>query len=92
MSYTVQFVINVIIYIYIGQTTLELRKRITLHRQHTFKPDYTILSCNKHFQTCNAFFKVIPLFYLHNFTQSKLNFAEHFFIELLKPELNSEAT
>lgn len=75
-------------FIYIGQTTLQLRKRITLHRQHTKTLTYTILSCNIHLHKCNNGFKVFPLFCLQNSTPSKLNFIELFFIKYLKPELN----
>jgi len=74
--------------IYIGQTTLPFCKRITLHRQHSNNLEYTILFCNKHFNSCALGFKAIPLFQLKDFTLSKLNFIEHFFITFLKPELN----
>ena len=77
--------------IYIGQTSVSLSNRITLHRQHTNHSHYSILNCNKHFHNCsNNKFSVIPIYSLQTFKNiSKLLFMEHFFIKLLKPELNS---
>ena len=77
-------------FLYVGQTSLNLCNRITLHRQHTNHENYASLTCNKHFQNCSdGKFKVVPLFSIKiNPTTSQLLFAETFFIKLLKPELN----
>jgi len=77
--------------LYIGQTSLSLCNRITLHRQHTnHVSNYASLKCNKHFHKCGGKFYVAPLFSINkNPTLSQLLFIESFFIKLLKPELNA---
>lgn len=77
--------------IYIGSTSMNLTKRITLHRSQTKHRQYTILYANLHFSTCaNNMFHVIPIFQLlKNTHESVLVFVENYFIQLLRPELNS---
>ena len=75
--------------IYIGKTSIPLRQRITLHRQHTLHPNYALLKVNKHFNNCNKSFLVTPIYKLpNNVPDSILLFVESYFIELLTPELN----
>lgn len=75
--------------LYVGQTSLPLRQRMTLHRQHNTFPEYAILNCNRHFYSCSKEFKVAPLFQIVDCTVSKLLFIERYFINRIKPELNS---
>ena len=75
--------------LYVGQSSLPLRQRITLHRQHIRHPEYAILDCSSHFLGCGAEFRVVPLHAISNHaTTSQLLFIETYFIKLLRPELN----
>ncbi len=75
--------------IYIGETQTTLRKRIALHRLHTFNSTYTVLKANKHFQQCEPNFLVLPLYKAPiSHTRSELVFIEQYFIKIMSPELN----
>ena len=77
--------------IYVGSTSLQLSRRINLHRSQTKNPQYTILSANAHFASCsNNNFTVTPIHQISDCKHiSYLLGVEHFFINVLKPELNS---
>ena len=77
---------------YIGQTSNELRKRMTLHRQQTLRDEFRVLKVNKHFHNCaNDKFKVFPIYKVHvlNNNASLRDEKERYLIHALKPDLNS---
>ena len=52
---------------YIGQTSNELRKRKTLHRQQTVRNEFRVLKVNKHIHECsNDRFNVVPIYKVFN--------------------------
>ena len=73
---------------YIGFTTQNLQKRMTLHRQQIQHKEYTILNFSKHIQNCKKYFSVLPIFYIPYLSQYLLSKMENYFIQLLKPKLN----
>ena len=77
---------------YIGQTSCELRTRMTVHRQQTKNDELRFLNVNRHFNLCaNNEFIVFPI-YKVNVTNNTglLEEKELCFINMLKPPLNSQ--
>ena len=75
---------------YIGQTSIELRKRMTLHRQQTVRDEFRVLKVNKHVHECaDDKFKVVPFYKVLNNNASLRDEKERYLINTLKPELNS---
>lgn len=75
---------------YVGQTTLELSKRINLHRQHINNPATSVLYVSAHMRICGYDYSVIPIFCTHNSSTFILQHMESYFIYLLQPELNRD--
>ena len=73
---------------YVGETKMQLRLRVNLHRQHINNAQYSILKVSEHIRNCGGNFKIIPIFKL----RSKCNWIrkkqELYFITMLKPPLN----
>ena len=74
--------------IYIGETRNQFNIRINLHRNQTENIEYTILPANKHMRECNSDYKATILFISEKEELLYLSKMEHYFINLLKPELN----
>jgi len=75
---------------YIGQTSCELRKRMTVHRQHTKTDELRFLYVNQHFHNCSGNeFLVFPLYKVFPENSKLLDQKERCMITLLKPKLNS---
>lgn len=74
---------------YIGETSLPLSNRITLHRQQSTHSIYTILPVSKHLLNCKSGFLVTPLFHLPNRSQYLRRKMEQYFINILNPTLNA---
>ena len=75
---------------YIGQTSIELRKRMTLHRQQTVRDEFRVLKVNKHVhEYADDKFKVVPIYKVLNNNASLRDEKERYLINTLKPELNS---
>ena len=52
---------------YIGQTSNELQKRKTLHRQQTARDEFRVLKVNQHIHECsNDRFNVVPIYKVLN--------------------------
>lgn len=74
---------------YIGQTSNELRTRMTVHRQQTKTDSLRNLNVNKHVHDCAGdHFNVIPLYQLHSSDTVLLENKENQLIKILKPNLN----
>ena len=75
---------------YIGQISIELQKRMTLHRQQTVRDEFRVLKVNKHVHECaDDKFKVVPIYKVLNNNASLRDEKERYLINTLKPELNS---
>ena len=74
---------------YVGETSIPLRQRITLHRQHINRPEYAILKVSKHITKCGGKFSVIPIFKAKDSTKSLRRKQEEYYINLLRPDLNA---
>lgn len=74
---------------YVGETSIPLRQRITLHRQHINHSCYSILKVSRHISLCGGKFRVIPIFKVKNGTKLLRRKMEEFFIKLLQPDLNA---
>ena len=79
---------------YIGQTGDMFRKRLTLHRQHIYQPQYAILNVSKHITRCcmnrELKFKASPILSLPPwYNKGQRERKEKDLISLLRPELNS---
>lgn len=75
---------------YVGETN-ELRKRMTVHRQHIRDPKVRILKVSGHIDTCSTSepkFSVFPVFKMMSDSVTNRRLKERHFIELLKPKLN----
>ena len=75
--------------LYVGETSLSLRLRINLHRQHVNHNRYGFLKVSKHIQNCGGKFSVIPIFRVPNDSNYVRKKVEQFFIYKIKPDLNS---
>ena len=79
--------------IYIGQTGGPLNLRMNVHRQHITHQRYRILPVSHHIATCAAGmdpkFKVFPFYKANNMDDTQREMKEQFFIDKLKPKLNS---
>lgn len=73
---------------YIGQTSQQLCKRVTLHRQHINDVNYSIQPVSHHLRACGKGFTVTPLFQIPQKSNYLLLKMEHFFIRYLQPTLN----
>lgn len=78
---------------YIGQTGGPLQKRMTLHRSHINHPRYRILNVSEHIATCAVGkkppFKVFPFYQCFDMSTTEREIKEQYFINKLKPKLNS---
>ena len=75
---------------YIGQTSNELRNRMTLHRQQTNTAEYRLLKVNKHLHECaNGNFQVFPIYKIFSQDASFREEKELYFIRTLQSDLNS---
>ena len=80
--------------LYIGQTKLELRFRMTLHRQHINDSKYGFLHVSKHIRECSKTkdikFRVTPFYKMavHSSATERDNRERHFILKF-KPTLNS---
>ena len=80
--------------LYIGQTKLELRFRMTLHRQHINDSKYGFLHVSKHIRECaktkDIKFRVTPFYKMavHSSATERDNRERHFILKF-KPTLNS---
>ena len=78
---------------YIGQT-MNLRTRVTLHRQHNTDSKYRCLFVNKHLAGCGKCdFKIFPFYQLYPKSGSittQLERKEQFFINKFSPKLNRQ--
>ena len=76
---------------YIGETKLELKTRMTLHRQQTNNENLTILRANRHFRECsNGEFYIFPLYKVNVDSDYFRKRKEEHFINILKPSLNDK--
>lgn len=77
--------------LYVGETKIELRRRITLHRQHINHPQYSMLPVSQHIRNCSPNnFSVIPIFQLPKCSDDIRRKQESYFITQLKPQLNKQ--
>lgn len=74
--------------LYVGETSLRLQKRITLHKQHITSPEYRVLPVSSHFDTCKKGFKVIPIFQMDTESNYLRKQMEEYFLRMLRPDLN----
>ena len=75
---------------YIGETGLELKARMTLHRQQTNNPNLTILRANEHFRECSGGnFYIFPLYQVYGGSSLREE-KEKLFINILNPSLNDK--
>lgn len=75
---------------YVGETRMELKARMTLHRQQTNNPELTILRANEHFRQCSGgHFRIFPLYKVYG-GDSLRGEKEKLLINLLKPGLNDK--
>jgi hypothetical protein len=75
-------------HLYVGQTSMSLCNRMTLHRQHVNQPLYAMLHVSKHLRDCGNTYSVFPLFNCFDASQFVLNLMEKYFISKIKPTLN----
>lgn len=75
--------------LYIGKTTNQLNTRINLHRNQTKHEKYTILPANRHMRECDSRYEVTILYQSDEESKLYLENMEYYFIQLLKPELNT---
>ena len=76
---------------YIGETKLELKTRMTLHRQQTNHENLTILRANRHFNQCsNGEFYIFPLYKVNIESDFFRRRKEEHFINILQPSLNDK--
>ena len=69
---------------------MELKARMTLHRQQTNNPELTILRVNEHFRQCSGgHFRIFPLYKVHG-GDSIRGEKEKLLINILKPGLNDK--
>ena len=75
---------------YVGETSVMLKDRMTLHRQHINKPEYRILGVSKHLKECGrGHFTVVPFYVLKNPDDDFRKTKELYFIKKFKPLLNT---
>ncbi len=78
---------------YIGETSLQLRRRMTLHRQHIRDPSVRKLNVSAHIDRCahnlDIKFQVIPFYKVKTSNAIDRKSMELHFIDRLKPNLNS---
>ena len=75
---------------YIGETN-ELRKRMTVHRQHIRDPNVRMLKVSGHVDNCTRHepkFRVFPIFKMPSDSIVCRRQKEKGFIEMLKPKLD----
>ena len=75
---------------YVGETN-DLRKRITVHRQHIRDPRVRILRVSSHIDQCTTTepkFRVFPAFKMKTDCTASRRLKEKQLIQLLKPKLN----
>lgn len=75
---------------YIGETN-DLRKRMTVHRQHIRDPRVRILKVSEHIDSCcrkEPKFNVFPIFKMNSDSVAERRLKERQLIQLIKPKLN----
>ena len=75
---------------YIGETK-ELRKRMSLHRNHIRDPNRRILRVSEHIANCvdqEPKFFVFPIYKMRTDSTAERRLKEKEYIKLLKPTLN----
>ena len=77
---------------YIGETGNFLRRRVTVHNQQIRDPNTRILFVSEHLNVCaqqmNPKYHIFPFYKMYSDSTSLRRAKEHYFIKLLKPELN----
>lgn len=78
---------------YIGQTN-NLRKRVTVHRQHIRQREYAMIPLSGHIRSCaqdkKPLFYIFPFYkFFHEPTESERIIKEKRFIDIFKPKLNA---
>ncbi len=69
--------------------TNNLRKRVTIHKQHIRQPQYEQCPVTSHLRKCSGGqFKIFPFFRTHTDNNPDLYATERRFIKQLKPKLN----
>ena len=78
---------------YIGETSTELRYRVTLHKQHC-RTNYGFLNVNLHIKSCNKkynnYFHIFSFYKNVNMTKVERKQLEKFYINRFNPPLNHE--
>jgi hypothetical protein len=76
---------------YVGETKIELRTRMTVHRKQTIQQDLTIIRANEHFHHCSGrHFKIFPLYKVNTGGDFLRGRKETLLINILKPTLNDK--
>ena len=78
---------------YIGETGIELRKRVTVHRQQINDGNLRFLKVSHHLAACpttNPRFKIFPFYKMNTTNINDRKNKEEYFIKLFKPALNSK--
>lgn len=75
--------------LYVGQTTLQLNLRMNLHRQQMTQTKYCSLKVSFHLKNCGEGFYFVPIFKVNFSSLYILTHMENYFIQILKPSLNS---
>ena len=74
---------------YVG-TTENLRKRVTLHKQHIRHEEYRHLAISEHLSKCSkGNFKIMPIYQCINTNRLIREAKEKHFIGILEPNLNA---
>ena len=75
---------------YIGETGMELKDRVTVHKQQIRDPNVRCLGVSKHIDDCgNGKFTIFPFYKLYTSNKQLRLEKEQMFIKLMKPKLNS---
>ena len=77
---------------YIGETGMALNLRVNLHRQQIDNPEYSIMEVSLHIRSCAQSFSIVPIFKMPTDSTYLRKKQELFFINLLKPDLNSSTS
>ena len=75
--------------LYVGETGTALNLQVNTHRQHINRPEYSRLFVSDHLRACGGSFSIIPVFQMQNNSVYLRRKQEKYFINILKPALNS---
>jgi hypothetical protein len=79
---------------YIGETGDTIRARVRVHRQHINNANCAPLKVSRHVAACTSFsiikFRVVPFYKLTEDNPALRKEKEKYFIDLFKPQLNSQ--